>query len=100
VIVVEENEGNSSVIGSSSMPYLNALADRYGLAVNYYANTHPSIGNYFWLTTGQQITNDSNFVGPVSVDNIVRQLNVAFIRREPSADWLHRWRFGSLCEAT
>jgi hypothetical protein len=73
-IVVEENHGYSSVIGSPSMPYLNSLASRYGLATAYYANTHPSIGNYFWLTTGQGITNDSNFAGTVSADNIVRQL--------------------------
>ena len=76
-IVVAENQSYSSVIGSSSMPYLNALANRYGLAVNYYGNTHPSIGDYFWLTTGQGITNDSNFAGTVSADNIVRQLNFA-----------------------
>ena len=75
-VVVSENQSYSSVIGSQSMPYLNALANRYGLAINYYANTHPSIGDYFWLTTGQQITNDDNFAGTVSVDNIVRQLNL------------------------
>jgi hypothetical protein len=76
-VVVEENHGYSSVIGSPSMPYLNTLAARYGLATNYYANTHPSIGNYFWLTTGQNITNDSNFAGTVTEDNIVRQLLAA-----------------------
>jgi acid phosphatase len=72
-IVVEENHSYSSVIGSSSMPYLNGLASRYGLATNYYANTHPSIGNYFWLTTGQNITDDSDFAGTVTADNLVRQ---------------------------
>ena len=76
-IVVEENQSFENVIGSASMPYLNALADRYGLAVNYFANTQPSIGDYFWLTTGQNITNDSNFSGTVTADNIVRQLNFA-----------------------
>ena len=59
------------------MPFLNKLASRYGLAINYYANTHPSIGNYFFMTTGQNITNDDNFTGTVTVDNIVRQLNTA-----------------------
>ena len=59
------------------MPFLNKLADRYGLAVNYFANTHPSIGNYFWMTTGKNITNDSNFAGTVTDDNIVRQLNLS-----------------------
>lgn len=73
-LLVEENQSYQSVIGSSSMPYLNQLANRYGLATNYFANTHPSIGNYFWLTTGQGITNDSNFAGPVTADNIARRL--------------------------
>jgi hypothetical protein len=76
-VVVAENQSFSDVIGGASMPYLNKLADRYGLAVNYYGNTHPSIGDYFWLTTGQNITNDSNFTGTVTADNIVRQLNIA-----------------------
>ena len=74
-IVVQENQSFANVAGG--MPYLNKLASRYGLAVNYFANTHPSIGNYFWLTTGQVVTNDSNFSGIVTVDNIVRQLNLA-----------------------
>ncbi len=56
-IVLEENTNYASVIGSSSMPYLNGLAQQYGLATQYYANTHPSIGNYFWLSTGQVVTN-------------------------------------------
>jgi hypothetical protein len=73
-IVVEENHSHSSVIGSSSMPYLNSLANQYGMATRYFADTHPSIGNYFMLTTGQIVTNDDNFSGTVSVDNLVRHL--------------------------
>ena len=46
VIVALENNGYSSVAGSSSMPYLNSLIAKYGLATNYNADTHPSIGNY------------------------------------------------------
>src|SRR5581483_4771493 len=71
VVVVEENQSYSDVIGNSSMPYLNALARQYGLATQYYANTHSSIGNYFMLTTGAT-TASSN--GTVSGDNIVRHL--------------------------
>ena len=52
-LVVLENHGFSQVIGSPSMPYLNSLASQGALAANYFANTHPSIGNYFMLTTGQ-----------------------------------------------
>jgi len=74
VLVVEENSSYSEVIGSSEMPYLNSLATQYGLATQYFANTHPSIGNYFMLTTGQIVTNDDSFTGRVEVDNIVREL--------------------------
>lgn len=74
-IVALENQSFANATGG--MPFLNKLANRYGLAVNYFANTHPSIGNYFWLTTGQDITDDSNFAGTVTADNIVRQLNLA-----------------------
>jgi len=77
VLVLEENANYDSVIGNTSAPYFNSLANTYGLATHYYADTHPSIGNYFWLTTGQDLTDDdsqtpSSF--PVSVDNIVRRL--------------------------
>src|SRR5438093_13769326 len=53
MIVPLENNAYSSVVGSSSMPYLNSLISQYGLATQYFPNTHPSIGNYFRLTTGQ-----------------------------------------------
>ena len=74
VVVVEENHGYSSVIGSSSMPYLNSLAKTYSLLTNYYANTHPSIGNYMEMTTGQVVTNNDGYTGTVSSDNIVREM--------------------------
>ena len=79
-IVVEENADYSSVVGNSSMPYLNSLISQYGLATNYYADTHPSIGNYFVLTTGQILTNDDSQTPasfPVSVDNIAHELELA-----------------------
>jgi hypothetical protein len=77
VVVLEENHNYSSVIGNSSMPYLNSLANTYGLGMQYYANTHPSIGNYFELTTGQIITNNDGFTGVVKADNVVRHLIAA-----------------------
>lgn len=73
-VVVEENHSYNSVIGNTSMPYLNSLAAKYGLATKYYANTHPSIGNYFMLTTGQIVTNNDSFSGVISVDNAVAHL--------------------------
>src|SRR5260221_416317 len=78
-IVMEENTNYSSVT-SSSMPYLSGLMAQYGLATQYYADTHPSICNYFMLITGQYLTdNDSEIPSsfPVSVDNVVRELVAA-----------------------
>src|SRR3954468_9211555 len=74
VMVVEENHSYSSVIGSASMPYLNSLASKYTSLANYYADTHPSIGNYFMLSTGKIITNNDSYSGTVSYDNIVRRI--------------------------
>jgi acid phosphatase len=84
VWVMEENESASSVIGSgSAWTYLNSLATQYGQAVNYYANFHPSINNYFMISTGvnmDSIDNDlDSYNGPLpaSVDNIVRHMMTA-----------------------
>ena len=71
--MVEENAGAAAVLGGGLMPYLNSLAAQGGSALEYYANTHPSIGNYFMLTAGSMVTNDNNFSGVVTDDNIVRQ---------------------------
>jgi acid phosphatase len=78
VMVVLENTDYADVVGTTAMPYLNSLISGYGLASKYFANTNPSIGNYFMLTTGQILTDDdsrtpSNF--SVTADNVVRQLN-------------------------
>lgn len=76
-IVLGENISYNSVLGSPAAPYLNSLANQYGLATQYYANTHPSIGNYFMLTTGQIITNDDKYTGTVTADNVARRLITA-----------------------
>jgi acid phosphatase len=77
LIVVEENHNYSDVVASSSAPYINSLANQYGLASNYFANAHPSIPDYFMLTTGQTLTLIDALtpdVFPVSDDNVVREL--------------------------
>jgi len=73
-LVVEENHSFTEVIGNSSMPYLNGLASKYGLAEQYFANAHPSIPNYLMLTTGQMETLNDNFSGTIGDDNVVREL--------------------------
>jgi len=56
-VLVEENQSYNKVIGNTQdMPYLNSLAEKYGLATNYFADAHPSINNYFYLTAGRQGT--------------------------------------------
>jgi hypothetical protein len=79
-IVVEENANFGDVIANPALPYLNSLANQYGLAANYFANAHPSIPNYFELTTGQILTlidasTPRNF--PVDSENVVRDLLAA-----------------------
>jgi hypothetical protein len=51
-MIVMENHEYGDVIGSSSAPYINSLARRYGLAKRAYAITHPSLPNYLALTGG------------------------------------------------
>lgn len=76
-VLVLENHSFSGVIGNPAMPYLNSLASSNAVGANYFANTHPSIGNYFMMTTGTIPTNDDNFSGTVTDDNIVRELTAA-----------------------
>jgi hypothetical protein len=76
-LVVLENHALNQVIGSPFMPYLNSLAAQHSLATNYFANTHPSIGNYFMLTTGNIETNNDAFTGTVSSDSIPRAFTAA-----------------------
>ena len=69
-----KNHSYSTVIGNPAMPFFNSLATKGGLATDYFANSHPSIGNYFMLTTGQMITQDDTFTSTVDADNIVREI--------------------------
>lgn len=73
-VIMLENQSYSTVVGSASMPYLNSLMKQGALATNYYASTHPSLPNYFALTTGETLVTED--ASPVqSVDNIVRELS-------------------------
>jgi len=82
VLVMEENQSYSTVVGNTSVwPNLNNLISQGALPTNYYANSHPSIGNYFMLTTGQLLTTDDNSTTVYNVDNIARRMlssNVSF----------------------
>jgi len=93
VIVLGENQNYSTSYNSSNMPYLTSLANEYGIGVNYYSDTHPSIGNYLNLATGNILTDDDsrtpqNF--PVSLNNIALEVQNAggtwkdYIENNPS----------------
>lgn len=76
-IVVEENQDFNCVIGNANMPFLNGLAAKYAVAASFYANSHPSISNYFVLTTGQALYK-GRFgdlrTEHVDADNVIREL--------------------------
>lgn len=72
VVVVLENKSYSDTL--AYMPWLKSVAQKYSYTQYYYGNTHPSIGNYFMMTTGMIITNSDGYTGTVTSNNIVRQL--------------------------
>ena len=75
VMVLEENQSYLTVAGNLSVwPNLNNLISNGALPTNYYADSHPSIGNYFMLTTGQTLTTDDNSMTVWDVDNIARHM--------------------------
>lgn len=73
-IVAEENHSYEHLVGSADMPYLNSLINQNGLATQFYANQHSSLPNYFWVTSGQPITEDNETTLTFDVDNIVRRV--------------------------
>ena len=77
VLVVEENHSFDAVITKSGMPYLKSLAEKYTLLTNYYGNHHPSIGNYFTMTTGQTISTNDGYKGSVPYENLISQIVAA-----------------------
>lgn len=93
-IVTLENTNYADVIGNSNMPYLNSLLKTGALAANYDANTHPSLPNYFIMTTGLALTNDDGYSGNVTTDNAARSLTAAkkswkvYAESIPSAGYL------------
>jgi acid phosphatase len=75
VLLVEENQSYSTVVGNTSVwPNLNRLISEGALPTNYFADSHPSIGNYFMLTTGQLLTTDDSSTTVWDVDNIARRM--------------------------
>jgi hypothetical protein len=83
MVIAEENEAESAVIGSSQAPYITRLAATYGRATNMQANypvTCPSLAAYIIITSGsrQGICDDLPPANhPLPVDNIFKQVKDA-----------------------
>jgi phosphatidylinositol-3-phosphatase len=53
LVIVAENKGYELIIGAKTdAPNLNRLAQRYGLATRFFAEVHPSEGNYVAMLGG------------------------------------------------
>ena len=74
VVVMEENLSYASVVQNAAWPNLNHLIATGALATNYYANSHPSIGNYFMMTTGQLLTTNDSSTTVWNVDSLARRM--------------------------
>jgi hypothetical protein len=73
-IVAEENRSYEHIVGSASMPYLNSLLSRGGVATQFYSNMHGSLENYLIVTSGQFLTHNNDTLAVFNVDNIERHL--------------------------
>jgi phosphatidylinositol-3-phosphatase len=82
VLIVLENQDYSKVIGSSTMPYFNSLAQKYVLLTDGYAVRHPSLPNYIALVSGdtQKITKDC-------IDCFVNANNLADLIEASGRTW-------------
>ena len=78
VIVIEENHAFASIIGSSSAPYINSLAQQGALFTQSFAVEHPSQPNYLDLFSGsnQGVTDDS-CPHTFSTENLASELAAA-----------------------
>lgn len=95
VLVMEENQSYSTVVGNTdSWPNLNKLIDKGALPTNYYSNSHPSIGNYFMLTTGQLLTTNDDSRKVWTVDNIARRMLAAHVSFRIYAEGISRGYLG------
>jgi phosphatidylinositol-3-phosphatase len=80
MIIAEENEPESAVIGTSQAPYLTRLAATYGQATNMqagYPTDCPSLAAYVMITSGSQqgICDDANpSKHQIDSDNVFRQV--------------------------
>ena len=94
-VIMLENHSQSSVLGDPNAPYINALANEFAVAENYYGVTHPSEPNYVAAISGSNwFMNDDNPANRYDHTNLVDQLEAhhktwaAYMEAMPSAGFL------------
>ena len=94
-VIMLENHGKDSVIGDPNTPYITSLANKYGLAADYYGVTHPSEPNYVAMIAGDNFgINNDNPANRYDAPNLVDQLEAsghtwgAYMESMPSAGYL------------
>jgi phosphatidylinositol-3-phosphatase len=71
MVIVEENQGYSQIIGNGAAPYINSLASSYASATKWYGLTDSSLGDYVALISGT--------IGSYSSPTLVNELAAAGI---------------------
>jgi hypothetical protein len=74
-MIYMENHGVHDIVGSRNAPYINNLIRNYGYGENYFAQTHPSLPNYYPILGGTDFGFNYNceldcFDAPNLADNI------------------------------
>jgi phospholipase C len=72
-VIMMENTGYNSLVGSPNAPWINEAIARYGVATNYFGAAHPSQPNYVASTagiTGPFSDNDETLAVPNLVDQL------------------------------
>jgi hypothetical protein len=72
-----ENKEYGRVVGARDAPFLNELLDRYALATNYHAITHPSQPNYIALVAGSTLGVTDDGVHNLAAANLFDQIEAA-----------------------
>ena len=74
-VIMMENKEATRIVGGKSAPYINALAQQYGRAANFYGVAHPSLPDYLALIGGNTFGITSDCTGCfVNATNLVDQL--------------------------
>src|SRR5262249_48592684 len=79
VMGIEENHAYSQIIGASTAPYINSLAQQGALFTQSFAITHPSQPNYLDIFSGsnQGVTSDTCLTSLKTAANLGSELIAA-----------------------